>query len=45
MKNKYSWDMLRAALLIIAAAFAVPAFAAGGSSKRHGNIAREGSRG
>jgi hypothetical protein len=32
MKNKYSWDMLRAALLILAATFAVPTFAAGGST-------------
>ena len=28
MKNKYSWDMFRAALLILATAVAVPAFAA-----------------
>lgn len=28
MKNKYSWGMFRAALLIVAAALAVPAFAA-----------------
>ena len=28
MKNKYSWGMFRAALLILAAALAMPAFAA-----------------